>query len=228
MKAYCINLKTRTDRKKKMIEQFEREGLDVEFIEAVDASEFPESFSPMQSRGDFACASSHRKLYTKMIEDGHEMAIVFEDQCKLAEGFSNVVANLEFPERWDMIYLGYTGPRFFAQENDQLDRGKPLGTWCHLLSLEGAKKLVNFDPCDFWLISDNQLSLLPICTFYIKNKIAWRDQTSKSIIGSNYIKRGCVKWLITGHWVAHGLQFYPILEFSFLILILILYIRLLT
>jgi GR25 family glycosyltransferase involved in LPS biosynthesis len=228
MKAYCINLKTRTDRKKKMIEQFEREGLDVEFIEAVDASEFPESFSPMQSRGDFACASSHRKLYTKMIEDGHEMAIVFEDQCKLAEGFSNVVANLEFPERWDMIYLGYTGPRFFAQENDQLDRGKPVGTWCHLLSLEGAKKLVNFDPCDFWLISDNQLSLLPICTFYIKNKIAWRDQTSKSIIGSNYIKRGCVKWLITGHWVAHGLQFYPILEFSFLILILILYIRLLT
>jgi hypothetical protein len=228
MKAYCINLKTRTDRKKKMIEQFEREGLDVEFIEAVDASEFPESFSPMQSRGDFACASSHRKLYTKMIEDGHEMAIVFEDQCKLAEGFSNVVANLEFPERWDMIYLGYTGPRFFAQENDQLDRGKPLGTWCHLLSLEGVKKLVNLDPCDFWLISDNQLSLLPICTFYIKNKIAWRDQTSKSIIGSNYIKRGCVKWLITGHWVAHGLQFYPILEFSFLILILILYIRLLT
>lgn len=209
-----------------MTEQFEREGLDVEFIEAIDASEFPESFVPMQSRGDFACASSHRKLYKKMIEDGHEMAIVFEDQCKLAEGFSDAVANLELPERWDVIYLGYTGPRFFAQENDQLDRGKPVGTWCHLLSLEGAKKLVNFDPCDFWLISDNQLSLLPICSFYVKNKIAWRDQTSKSVIGSNYIKRGCVKWLIIGHWVAHGFQFYPILEILFLILIVFLVKRL--
>jgi GR25 family glycosyltransferase involved in LPS biosynthesis len=226
MKAYCINLKTRTDRRKKMTEQFERERLEVEFIEAIDASEFPDSFVPMQARGDFACASSHRKLYKKMIEDGHDMAIVFEDQCKLAEGFSDAVANLKLPERWDIIYLGYTGPRFFAQENDQLDRGKPVGTWCHLLSLEGAKKLVNFDPCDFWLISDNQLSLLPICSFYVKNKIAWRDPTSVSVIGANYIKRGCVKWLIIGHWVAHVFQFWPALEVLFIILIVFLVKRL--
>jgi hypothetical protein len=209
-----------------MTEQFEREGLDVEFIEAIDASKFPESFAPMQSRGDFACASSHRKLYQKMIEDGHEVAIVFEDQCKLTKGFSDAVAQLKLPERWDMIYLGYTGPRFFARENDQLDRGKPVGTWCYLLSLEGAKKLVNFDPCDFWLISDNQLALLPICTFYVKNKIAWRDPTSVSVIGGNYIKRGCLKWLIIGHWAAHAVQFWPVLEILFLILVLILYIRL--
>jgi hypothetical protein len=209
-----------------MTDQFEREGLDVEFIEAVDASQFPESFSPMQSRGDFACASSYRKLYKKMIEDGHEMAIVFEDQCKLTEGFSNLVAELKLPERWDMIYLGYTGPRFFAQENEYLDRGKPVGTWCHLLSLDGAKKLVNLDPRDFWLISDNQLSLLPLCTFYLKNKIAWRDANSKSIIGSNYVERGVLKWLIIGHWAAHAFQFWPVLEILFLILVLILYIRL--
>ena len=226
MKAYCINLKTSTDRKKKMTEQFKREGLEVEFIEAVDAKSLEGFHENGLTKGDFANAHSHKKIWKDMIENGHEMAIVFEDQCKLTEGFSNVVANLKLPERWDIIYLGYTGPRFFAHENEHLDRGKPVGTWCHLLSLEGAKKLVNFDPCDFWLIPDNQLSMMPLRTFYIKNKIAWRDPTSKSVIGANYIKRGCVKWLILGHWVAHGLQFYPILEILFIVLIFFLVKRL--
>lgn len=226
MKAYCLNLKRSTDRRAKMEAQFEREGLEVEFIEAVDAATFPPEFKPMQARGDFACASSHRKMYKKMIEEGHEMALVFEDQCKLMEGFSNALATIQLPERWDIIYLGYTGPRFFALENDQLDRGKPVGTWCHLLSLDGAKKLVNFDPLDFWLVSDTQLALLPLSTFYIKNRIAWRDAASRSIIGANYLNRGALKWLVVGHWAAHAFQFWPVLEIIFILLIVLLVTRL--
>jgi GR25 family glycosyltransferase involved in LPS biosynthesis len=209
-----------------MTDQFEREGLDVEFIDAVDAKILEGDHENGLTKGDFANAHSHKKIWKDMIENEHTMALVFEDQCKLAEGFCSVIENLELPERWDMIYLGYTGPRFFALENDQLDRGKPVGTWCHLVSLDGAKKLVNFDPNDFWLIPDNHLAFLPLRTFYIKNKIAWRDPTSVSVIGSNYLKRGCLKWLIIGHWVAHVFQFYPVLEILFIILVAFLVKRL--
>jgi len=224
MKAYCINLKTSTDRRKKMTDQFEREELDVEFIEAIDAKNISGVFDIRP--GEYGNISSHRKIWSDMLEKGHRMAIIFEDQCRIEDGFSNLVSKLEFPEKWDMIYLGYTGQRFFAEENDQLDRGKPVGTWCYIISLEGAKKLVNFDPIDFWLIPDTQLAFLPIRTFYMKNKIAWRDSASKSIIGSNYIERGVLKWLVIGHWVAHVFQFWPALEVLFIILIVFLVKRL--
>ena len=226
MKAYCINLKTSTDRRKKMTEQFERERLEVKFVEAVDAKVLEGVHENGLTKGDFANFHSHKKIWRDMLENEHTMAIVFEDQCKLAEGFYESVSKLKLPDRWDVIYLGYTGPRFFAPENNQLDRGKPVGTWCHLISLEGAKKLVNFDPNDFWLIPDNHLAFLPLRTFYIKNKIAWRDPTSVSVIGGNYIKRGCLKWLIVGHWAAHAFQFWPVLEILFLILFVFLVKRL--
>ena len=224
MKAYCINLKTSTDRRKKMTDQFEREDLEVEIIEAVEAKNLKGEFDIRP--GELANISSHQKIWLDVIEKGHDMAIVFEDQCRLTEGFMNFVSKLELPERWDMIYLGYTGQRFFAEENDQLNRGKPVGTWCYMISLEGAKKLVTFDPLDFWLIPDTQLAFLPIRTFYIKNKIAWRDSTSKSIIGSNYLERGVLKWLIVGHWLAHAFQFWPVLEIIFIILVAVLVKRL--
>jgi GR25 family glycosyltransferase involved in LPS biosynthesis len=207
-----------------MTDQFEREGLEVEFVEAVDAQNLMDHENIR--RGEYGNALSHKKIWKDIIDKGHESVIVFEDQCRLIEGFSNFVSKLEFPKRWDIIYLGYTGQRFFAKENEHLDRGKPVGTWCYIISLEGAKKLVNFDPLDFWLIPDAQIAFMPIRTFYIKNKIAWRDSSSKSIIGSNYIERGILKWLIIGHWAAHALQFWPVLEILFIILVLILYIRL--
>lgn len=224
MKAYCINLKTSTDRREKMEAQFQRENIEVEFIDAVDAKTL-KSHENMKL-GDYGNALSHQKIWKDMIQNEHKLAIVFEDQCRISNGFSNVISNIEFPDRWDMIYLGYLGQRFFAYENAQLDRGKPVGTWCYIISLEGAKKLVNFDPLDFWLIPDTQLAFIPIRTFYIKNKIAWRDNTSKSIIGSNYLERGVLKWLIVGHWATHIIQFWPVLEVLFIILILVLYIRL--
>jgi GR25 family glycosyltransferase involved in LPS biosynthesis len=203
-----------------MNDQFKRENLEVEIIEAVDAKDVKGVVDIRP--GEFANISSHRKIWLDIIENGHEMAIVFEDQCRLAEGFMNFVSKLELPERWDMIYLGYTGQRFFSKENDHLSRGKPVGTWCYMVSLQGAKKLGNFDPCDFWLIPDTQLAFLPISTFYVKNKIAWRDATSKSIIGSNYLERGVLKWLVIGHWMAHAFQFWPVLEILFVVLVAVL------
>jgi len=222
MKYYCINLKKSIDRRENMEIQFKRENLDVEFIEAVDGRELRIQPENNITVGDFSCASSHRKIYTKIIEEGHPMSIVFEDQCRLAEGFTNFVSKLKFPDRWDIIYLGYTGQRFIENENEHLEKGKPLGTWCYIVSLEGAKKLVTLDPHDFWLIPDVQLSFLPISTFYVKTKIAWRNDRCKSITGSNYVKRGVIKWMIIGHWLVHAFQFWYILEIIWILLILIL------
>ena len=226
MKAYCINLAASKDRRKKMEAQFQRENIDVEFVEAVDAKQLDVTLENDIKLGEFANISSHRKIWLDMIEKDCKVALVFEDQCRLKEGFSQIVSELQLPERWDIIYLGYLAPRFFSDASPQLARGKPVGTWCHLVSLEGAKKLVNFDPLDFWLTPDVQLAFLPLRTFYMKNRIAWRDGTSKSIIGSNYLERGCLKWLVVGHWLAYFFKFWPILEILFITLILVLYIRL--
>jgi hypothetical protein len=230
MKAYCINLERSTDRKEKMAEQFEREDLEVEFVPAVDAKDLDSH--PKISKGDYANALSHQKIWKDMIDNGHETAIVFEDQCLIKDGFSQFILKLELPEKWDVIYLGYCLPRFFGPGNADMDLGKAIGTWTYMISLEGAKKLVNLDPLDYWLIPDSHLAFLPIRTFYVKNNQSKRNDSLNSIIlgGSSHpvfgvlkhFKRGALKWLTAGHTIIHVCQFYPILEVLFFILVAIL------
>lgn len=63
-----------------MTDQFERENLEVEIIEAVDAKSFNfdiESIRP----GEFANIASHRKIWLDMIEKGHTKAITLNAVC---------------------------------------------------------------------------------------------------------------------------------------------------
>ena len=161
-----------------------------------------------------------------MIDNNRDTSLVFEDQCVLSEGFTDFVSKLKLPERWDMIYLGYTCPRFFGYENDQLDMGKPVGTWCYLVSLEGAKKLVNFDPLDYWMLPDMHLAFLPLRTFYTKNSLASRDSGAQSVTDPNFLRRGGASWLGVCHFLISVCKQFPILEIIFILLVSILVIRL--
>lgn len=220
MKAYCINLKTSMDRKEKMEAQFKRENIEVEFIEAVDAKTLPKH--PWITVGDYANGLSHQKIWKDIVENNREISLVFEDQCIIAEQFLEKVSEIKLPDRWDIIYLGHDVPRYFSYENEHLDLGKPTSTYCYLISLTGAKKLVNFQPEDYWIIPDTQFSFMPLRTFYMRNRLARRDPSSKSIIGANPIKRKILHPLVLYHLLAHFFICYPVLEVVFCLVILFL------
>lgn len=51
---------------------------------------------------------SHHLLYKNILEEGHETALILEDDCLFLEGYKEVVeqAMKDIPEDWDMLYLG--------------------------------------------------------------------------------------------------------------------------
>jgi len=222
MKAYCINLKTSTDRRKKMTDQFEREGLDVEFVEGYNSREEKPVLENSIYIGDFGNLMSIRKVLSDMVEHNIDQAVIFEDTVKLCSNFKTKLEQLVLPDRWDLVYLGYLTPVCWSEYSDQLNRGKVLGTWSFMATLECAKKLLAFDPLDFWISNDVHLTAMPLRTFYTKEKLTVRDKSIQTIGGANFITRQSLRPL----FLCHVLQWFPILEILFLILVLILYIRL--
>ena len=222
MKAYCINLKTSTDRRVIMQRQFDEQNLKVEFVDGYNARvENPQLENPIYI-GDFGNLMSLRKVFEDMVQTQTPFALVFEDTARLVHDFKTKVENLPLPDRWDIIYLGYVSPVFWIDENEQLARGKALGTWSFLVSLECAKKLLAFDPLDHWITLDVHISSLPLRTFYVKDRLTIRDPTLKTINGANFITRGSLQPL----FMQHILQWFPVLEILLIGIFFVLAIRL--
>jgi hypothetical protein len=205
-----------------MIERFEHEGLDVEFVDGYNArEEQPVLENPMYI-GDYGNLMSIRKVLSDMVEKNIDQAIIFEDTVKFCSNFKTKLKELVLPDRWDLVYLGYLTPVSWSDYSDQLNRGKVLGTWSFMVTLECAKKLLAFDPLDHWITLDVHLAAMPLRTFYTKEKLAVRDRSIQTIGGANFITRNSIRPL----FMCHVLQWFPVLEISFIILILILYLRL--
>jgi hypothetical protein len=205
-----------------MTDQFEREGLDVEFVEGYNSREEKPVLENSIYIGDFGNLMSIRKVLSDMVEHNIDQAVIFEDTVKLCSNFKTKLEQLVLPDRWDLVYLGYLTPVCWSEYSDQLNRGKVLGTWSFMVTLECAKKLLAFDPLDFWISNDVHLTAMPLRTFYTKEKLTVRDKSIQTIGGANFITRQSLRPL----FLCHVLQWFPILEILFLILVLILYIRL--
>ena len=57
------------------------------------------------------CAASHRKAWQQILDDGHDYALILEDDARplpgLLEKFQEY--SLQFPQEWDVLYLGCNG-----------------------------------------------------------------------------------------------------------------------
>ena len=100
-----INLKKREDRKKSMIEQFERENItNYEFIEAVDGNELKETDELRllfegnnfnYRKGVIGCALSHLNIYNSLINDANnDYYIVLEDDVDICIDFKSILSKI--------------------------------------------------------------------------------------------------------------------------------------
>lgn len=107
IKAYCINLKSRKDRRENMNWQFFTHGIVAEFIDAVggvDVDGFPRVFI---NHAEYACLLSHIKVLEKAKKDGCH-ALILEDDISFVNGFNELLKNLvEYAEEYDVIHLSH-------------------------------------------------------------------------------------------------------------------------
>ncbi|XP_055592223.1 glycosyltransferase 25 family member [Uranotaenia lowii] len=169
---YMINLERRSERRRKMFNNFDELGLEVEYFPAVDGKKLtdeklvkigieflPGYVDPYHKRpmtmGEIGCFLSHYYIWDKMVELNQQEVLILEDDIRFEPYFKKRVYQLLDETRriggWDLIYFG----RKRLQEDDEkwvdgadylVKAGYSYWTLGYLISLSGAKKLLSENP----------------------------------------------------------------------------------
>ncbi|KAJ8924786.1 hypothetical protein NQ315_000939 [Exocentrus adspersus] len=183
-KIFMINLRRRPERRKRMLDCFDELGLEVTTLEAVDGKNLNETFlegiqfmpefkDPYHKRpmtlGEIGCFMSHFNIWNEIVSNEYETTLVLEDDIRFEPFFrlkvTNLMSELERMPEWDLVYLG----RKRLQENDEpwvegstqlVKVGYSYWTLGYILSLKGARKLLDADPLFRLVPVDEYLPIL--------------------------------------------------------------------
>lgn len=192
MHVYVINLARRPDRRAFMQAQADRLGLQLDFIEAVDAQTAAPEFDEIEvrdglhgrmSKGDLACTLSHRKFWRLFLETGEPYAVVLEDDAILSDDCAQFFAssdwippgaNLVKFERYGKIKPVFMDRRMRAAHSRRVGRlySKVAGTAGYIVSAEGARMLLANtetvdDPIDQMMFNPGRSALFDRLAPYI-------------------------------------------------------------
>lgn len=93
------------------------------------------------------CWQSHLTIWQEIVDNSMAQLLIFEDDCIFKENFTEKfykTMELIKDREFDILYLGYSGTNpVFDKELHLISHGYPRTTHCYILTLSGAKKLVN-------------------------------------------------------------------------------------
>lgn len=124
-KIYVITLKRAVERQEKVNNHLK--GVDFEYFYGIDKQDLDLDdlqarfiYSPTKAKkmhrngkgmilGHIACSLSHRELYKKILESGHEKVLIMEDDFVPNHTFLNSLQPMidDIPNNWELIYWGY-------------------------------------------------------------------------------------------------------------------------
>ena len=107
-KIYCINMDSRKDRWNQAKEEFEKNGIEVERVSAVEGAKLNIEFPPEMKEGAVGCSLSHLYVMKMAKQLGLDNYLVLEDDVKFIDNFSEIFPQIitQVPDDWDMLYLG--------------------------------------------------------------------------------------------------------------------------
>lgn len=164
MKKFVISLSTAHERRIHINSEFSKKGIDFEFFDALTpepAALFAQELGLnideyALTKGEVACFMSHVFLWKKMVDDNIPHMAIFEDDIYLGDNVSVFLTDaLWIEQNWHLIKIEEFTPKValgqkIKEFNSTPDRAlfelksKNLGTAGYILSLHGAKQLINY------------------------------------------------------------------------------------
>jgi len=163
-KIFVINLKRNSDRKEYISKLFLENGIDFEFIEAVDGSEFlssdesyikfwKENFLDCNNwkpnRGQMGCWLSHVKIWKNIVKENINSCLILEDDIVLNSPDPNKSFTDNFndyfnalPDDWNIFMPGYRGGSINQINEKIVQLHHPSCTHAYALKKESADILV--------------------------------------------------------------------------------------
>ncbi len=136
--------------------------------------------------GAIGCYASHLRAYKQIIAERAGATLVLEDDADLDDDLVEVIRQTlaMLPAGWDMVHLGQS-PRYAVKPLAALPNGRrlvrysriPSGTVGYLISLAGARKMLDPAVQRFWAIDlDTRRSWL----FGRMSMVWWRHQSGRT------------------------------------------------
>ena len=162
---YCLNLKRSPERRRKMIDQAKRLGLEINFVDAIDGQELNEDTLDNYNHewrvklghplkiNEVACSMSHQKALKSFLESEYDYAIVLEDDVTLSPNILSVFDACEKVPQWDVLHLGiqynYKGRYNMRSVSDEYNVFVPCkvtrGAIGFAYSRQGAEKVLSLN-----------------------------------------------------------------------------------
>ena len=121
-KAYCINLKSSTQRWEYAKSQFDRFGLEVDRFDAVNGKEvIPEGKNGLLA-GEVGIIRSNYEIIKDAKEKGYKQIVIFEDDVEMDPDFDKKFDEYynAVPENWAFIYMGGNHVGGYRHINDKI------------------------------------------------------------------------------------------------------------
>ena len=166
-KVFVINLEKEKERLQAFDKQMSKNKINYERFNAVEGlkvlkddrlSDYCNTFCTDGMKG---CALSHRSIWDTMVKNGYRNIMICEDDAMIPDTFDKDLQNVYYhiPKDYDILYLGclfgckddsslnklVTKVNGYEPQdvNDKVVEVKgTIGLHCYILSLEGAKKLI--------------------------------------------------------------------------------------
>ncbi|KLN60900.1 hypothetical protein WH96_10620 [Kiloniella spongiae] len=192
---FIINLERSAERRKKIKEQFNSIELNYEFYKAIDGRELDsknipnyahayrlKEFGKDMTPNEIGCYLSHFTLFERILNEGHEMALIIEDDVNITSELPDILNNLKTVKTpWDMIRLATSRDRKFEILEPITEitnlvnlKGNACGAVGYVLNRSGAEKLCNYcktiiHPIDIAMdrIWENKLQIRAVFPFPI-------------------------------------------------------------
>jgi len=236
---WVINLDKSVDRWKMCQEEFAKHGVHGERFPAVLGKALSkvelEEKATLWARwfctpGMIGCFLSHMGCWKKVVDEGHEAAIVLEDDIVLFDGFEGKVKDLllELPDDWDVCLLGavgcvdpvkepvhmqlyglivggwHTSPgKSRSVSENVFVPYKPAGTHAYMLSKRGAAKMLKRNPKARYHVDVTAWSQQDLNLYACKDFLATQrfgDDTTVSKTGKP-LTEGFLRWI----WTVSGI-----------------------
>jgi GR25 family glycosyltransferase involved in LPS biosynthesis len=106
-KIYCINLDKRTDKYSECLIEFNKIGIDVERISAVDGSSVF-TMGIHKNAGAYGLMLTNINIIQNARQNNYETILILEDDVMFIENFNELFNEKikSLPDNWDLLYLG--------------------------------------------------------------------------------------------------------------------------
>lgn len=191
-----INLKSRQDRKQKIIEMFNKYNINnYKFIEGIIGKDLQEEFNKLKDKtniintGHYGCLLSHIKAIEYAKNNNYKNVLILEDDIVINNNFVEEIGKLLLP-KFDMLYLGGISSR--AKLYKYARANKIMGAYSYLINNNMYDKILEIlktkrDYVDLQYLTNIQKTYnVYILADIIKTNIDTTDTAQKS---RKYIER---------------------------------------